>query len=268
MATDGQITTHGFPPGYFVIRSEANHRLLDVGGHSNADGAPILLWPEKEKFLVENRRRPEADNQVFFIDTSGALCSRASGHAVDIEGDQLVLRHRRPVTYPYPNHYSHPLPRFSYTPSTGEITLQFTHDPSVSAPAHTPTSDWRRKTYILTSLPLRKPRTILDDAHAFIASTITSPISSLFSGGQGASPEVRPEDVYGTDIDLGDNEIVEEERGEEAETDDAAELGREVRVLGIINKEREEKEIVEQARSRRRWQISVIKQIDARTGGI
>jgi len=25
--------------------------------------------------------------QVFFIDTSGALCSRSSGHAIDIEGE-------------------------------------------------------------------------------------------------------------------------------------------------------------------------------------
>lgn len=32
------------------------------------------------------RRDPQANNQVFFIDTSGALCSRASGHAIDIEG--------------------------------------------------------------------------------------------------------------------------------------------------------------------------------------
>lgn len=32
-------------------------------------------------------RDPNANNQVFFVDTAGALCSRSSGHAVDIEGD-------------------------------------------------------------------------------------------------------------------------------------------------------------------------------------
>ena len=31
-------------------------------------------------------RSPESNNQVFFVDTSGALCSRSSGHAVDVEG--------------------------------------------------------------------------------------------------------------------------------------------------------------------------------------
>jgi len=30
--------------------------------------------------------------QVFFIDTSGALCSRASGHAIDVEGKNSRVR--------------------------------------------------------------------------------------------------------------------------------------------------------------------------------
>ena len=95
----------GFPPGYFVIRSVATNRLLDVKGDSVEDGTEIVLWPEKEGSLVEGPfvlvcqtifyielihtsgfRNPNANNQVFFIDTAGFLCSRSSGHAVDVEG--------------------------------------------------------------------------------------------------------------------------------------------------------------------------------------
>ncbi|TFY75821.1 hypothetical protein EWM64_g8192 [Hericium alpestre] len=76
----------GFPAGYFVIRSLANGRLLDVSQDSTDDGAEIILWPEKDTSLVESFRTPESNNQVFFIDVSGALCSRDAGHAIDIEG--------------------------------------------------------------------------------------------------------------------------------------------------------------------------------------
>lgn len=125
------IDTTGFPPGYFVIRSVATDRLLDVTMDDIEDGTEIGLWPEKEKSLVESQfqlyllwwfnslinlvvkpetgfRDPETNNQVsmsqwtlkitvnperlnsgigqvFFIDTSGALCSRSAGHAIDVE---------------------------------------------------------------------------------------------------------------------------------------------------------------------------------------
>lgn len=44
---------YGFPPGYFVIRSVATERLLDVEQDNVGDGAEIILWPEKETSLVE-----------------------------------------------------------------------------------------------------------------------------------------------------------------------------------------------------------------------
>lgn len=46
--------THGFPPGYFVIRSAASNRLLDIANDSIEDGTEVLLWPEKESSLVES----------------------------------------------------------------------------------------------------------------------------------------------------------------------------------------------------------------------
>jgi hypothetical protein len=48
-----EVDHHGFPPGYFLIRSSATGRLLDVALDKVADGSPLLLWPEKETSLVE-----------------------------------------------------------------------------------------------------------------------------------------------------------------------------------------------------------------------
>ncbi|KAK7063725.1 hypothetical protein R3P38DRAFT_2819980 [Favolaschia claudopus] len=263
MTADMELETHGFPPGYFVIRSVASNRLLDVSMDEAEDGTEILLWPEKDSSIVETRRSPEANNQVFFIDTSGALCSRASGHALDVEDDRLVLRHRRPVSLPYPNSYSHPLPKFSYSAQSGEITVHFSSDPSYPPPSTARSYAWTSKTYILASIPLRKPKGVLDDAHAFISSAIAAPLS-FFAGA--ASPKATPEAVFSTDIDLAEDEVLEEERGEEAEVDDSPEWGRKVRVLGIVNKAKEEREALETTRNRRRWQITAIRKTDARTG--
>jgi hypothetical protein len=48
------IETSGFPAGYFIVRSVASKRLLDVAGDGIEDGTEIVLWPEKEKSLVES----------------------------------------------------------------------------------------------------------------------------------------------------------------------------------------------------------------------
>lgn len=51
MTADSQ--TFGFPAGYFVIRSVAAQRLWDVEADDVEDETEIVLWPEKEKSLVE-----------------------------------------------------------------------------------------------------------------------------------------------------------------------------------------------------------------------
>lgn len=43
----------GFPAGYFVLRSTGSDRMLDVEMGKVDDGAEILLFPEKEKSLVD-----------------------------------------------------------------------------------------------------------------------------------------------------------------------------------------------------------------------
>ena len=48
----------GFPPSYFVIKSAASDRVLDVDARTVEDGAEVHLWPEKEKSLVEGKLGP------------------------------------------------------------------------------------------------------------------------------------------------------------------------------------------------------------------
>lgn len=50
----GSLQTYGFPPGYFIIRSVATERLLDVDQDQVEDGSDLVLWPEKEYSLVES----------------------------------------------------------------------------------------------------------------------------------------------------------------------------------------------------------------------
>jgi hypothetical protein len=84
MIVNNEPPTHGFPKGYFVIRSLATNRLLDVASDAVEDGAEIILYPQKEASLVEREfthppreyisashsaspselRIPEANNQV------------------------------------------------------------------------------------------------------------------------------------------------------------------------------------------------------------
>ncbi|KAH7923912.1 hypothetical protein BV22DRAFT_1105824 [Leucogyrophana mollusca] len=250
MTADAQL--YGFPPGYFVIRSVATGRLWDVSLDEVEDGTEIILWPEKDNSLVEGKV-VESNNQVFFIDTSGALCSRSSGHAIDVEEERLVLRHRRPISQPFPNAYSHPLPQFSYSPETREITVSFASDPAYppSSDGSPPSNGWRRKSYILTSIPMRKPKSLMDNAAAFLSSAVTTPLS--FFGTITAQPKATPEDVFSGDIDLTEDEILEQERGEEGEADDSSELSRKVRVLAIDP--RDSPPAGENARMRRQWTI-------------
>ncbi|KIY50678.1 hypothetical protein FISHEDRAFT_39125 [Fistulina hepatica ATCC 64428] len=255
MPTDARIqsTLHGFPIGYFVVRNLATGRLLDVQGDAIEDGTPVILWPEKEMYLVETRRSAEANNQVFFVDTSGALCSRASGHAIDVEGDGLVLRHRRPISQPFPNTYSHPLPVFSHSAKTGEITVTF-EDTS-----YAPADD---KQYILTAVPRAKPRTFMDDASAFIATNIATPIASFFNDRTKSSAAAA--EMVREYVDLGADELLEEDRDEAAEVDDSPDLGREVRIVRV----REDPHLSEKARRRRQWELVSLRTADARTGAI
>jgi len=263
--TDSQ--TLGFPAGYFVIRSVATQRLWDVESDEVEDGTEIALWPEKEKSLVEGFRMPDSNNQVFFIDTSGALCSRSSGHAIDVEGDRLVLRHRRPISLPFPNAYSHPLPQFSYDTTTRQISVKFESDPTYPPPSVNglePSTAWRAKSSVISSIPMRKPRTFVDDASEYLSTGVSNAFSFL-SGGP-ASPKARPDEVFNGDIDLNDDEVLEQDSGEEGEVDDSAELTRRMHVLSL--RQRDLDASGPKAQARRQFEVIPLRRTIAMRGGL
>jgi hypothetical protein len=250
----------GFPTGYFVIRSIATGKLLDVSGGLVEDGTEIVLWEEKDKSLVQEFRREAADNQVFFIDNHGALCSIASGHAIDVEDGKLVLRHRRPIFFPYPNSFSHSLPSFTYSPETGHIHVLFEDDPTY--PGTRSRSDaWRHQEYLLTSVPLPRPPSLFESATKLVTST-ASVLATPF-GGAGPSSA--------GNYDLQDGEIIEEERNEDLESDDSAEIGRRVKVIALpIGWHQQKSPPGSKARDRRRWEVVPLipRKAKTSTGGI
>lgn len=180
------------------------------------------------------------------------------------------------MSYPYPNAYSHPPPNFQHDARTGEITIKFSHNPeyppSPSSVAGTSaaklnpgrTDPWLNKTYYLVSQPLRKPRTIIDDASELITSAISSPID-FFSSTFGGKSAAKPEEVFDGNIDLKEEEVVEEDRGEEGELDDSPEPERRVRMVEIVKGTGGE--LSEKAQRRRAWAIRSLRRINAKTGG-
>jgi hypothetical protein len=122
---------------------------------------------------------------------------------------------------------------------------------------------WHKKKYFMVSQPLRKPRTILDDASEIVTNAVTSPINFFSSAFSGKSA-TKPEEVFDGHIDLKEDEVVEEERGEEGEVDDSPELARQIRMVGVF--ETGENELSEKAQRRRKWIVSSLRRINAKTG--
>jgi len=208
----------------------------------------VHLFREKDASLVQSLRDPWADNQIFFIDYTGALCSKPTGNAIDVQDSGLVLRHRRPMTLPFPNSYSHPIPRFAYDPSTGHLHVRYACDPAYPPPSPSPSLAWRERQYLVTSVPMRKPRNLLDNATQFFSSAASRIIPGVEGPSGGAAAG---------DFDLREDEVMEEERGEEGDVDDSPEHRRDIRILSLplATKERSARTGSAHARERRRWEI-------------
>ncbi|KAF5368500.1 hypothetical protein D9758_002148 [Tetrapyrgos nigripes] len=160
-------------------------------------------------------------------------------------------RHRRPVLSPYPNAFSHPLPKFIFSKETGEISVHFSCDPSYPPSSSPPSDAWREKSYLLASIPKRKPK---------------GKIGRAFSVFSSSSSQSTLDDMAQSGIELGDDEILDEDRGEEGEVDDSTDLLRDVRMLTIADKKNSDKHLLEKARNRRKWQIIQLRSMNARTG--
>lgn len=194
--------------------------------------------------------------------------------------DRLVLRHRRPVTNPYPNRFSHSLPIFTFLPKTHQITVTFAVDPIFhasddalkaagarpvtptrgTAPRSAPTTPTHTtfstpgSTYVLASIPKRAPPSLLTSFSSFISENTTALL--------GHAPKSTPEAVFNGHIDLREDEVLEEERGEAAEVDDSPDHKREVRVV------REHEGATGSAVSRRQWEVLTLRENRALTGAM
>lgn len=78
---------------------------------------------------------------------------------------------------------------------------------------------------------MRKPRTFVDDASQFLTVGVTNAFSFLTGGP--LSPKATPEDVFNGDIDLNEDDVLEQDRGEEGEVDDSQEAYRRMRMLSL-----------------------------------
>lgn len=164
---------------------------------------------------------------------------------------RVVLRRHRPMTFPYPNAYSHPLPRFAYDSSTGNIHVKFSCDPSYPLPSPSPSTVWQERQYLISSVPKRKPPSVLDNAAQFFSSAI----SIVAPTGNVEGPVRRDEEG---EFDLKEYEIVEEERSAENEADDSSDIHRDICVLSLpLMSEQGETHGggSSKARERRRWEI-------------
>jgi len=73
--------------------------------------------------------------------------------------------------------------------------------------------------------------------------------------------------VFNGDIDLTEDEVLEEEKGEEAEVDDSPDLGRGVKIIAVPTAEKNMMDLLlsEKARKRRKWVVTPLRTGNAKT---
>lgn len=103
---------------------------------------------------------------------------------------------------------------------------------------------------------MKRPKSFIDNASAFLSATVTAPFS-LLSGSLSAQPQSTPEEVFGGDIDLAEDEMLEQDRGEEGEVDDSPEPQRNLRLLSIVPGGTPPEGT--NARRRRQWQVFALR---------
>ena len=182
-------------------------------------------------------------------------------------GENLVLRHRRPVVLPFPNAQSHALPRFVYHPETKEITVTFAADPFYPQPdaptegsARGRSGAWKEKTYYLSSVPARRPPTLIDNASTLLTNAMSGPLAFFGGNKTNATPEM----VFDGEIDLSENEIAEQDRNEAEEVDDSPDALRQVKAIGLTVEEAVSASSL--AKLRRQWEIQPLRATKLRTG--
>ncbi|OAV93532.1 hypothetical protein PTTG_00851 [Puccinia triticina 1-1 BBBD Race 1] len=125
-------TSYRFPSGLFVLRNRSSLKVLDVSGAGTQVGTPVIAYSPKRPTLLHGDLFHKENNQLFFVDWHGCLCSASSGLRVDVGEDyRLVLSKPQPILS-RPTRESHPPAQFRYDPMTRTIEVKFMHDPTYS----------------------------------------------------------------------------------------------------------------------------------------
>jgi len=136
-----QYTLAGFPTGKFRIRAVGTaYYWTPTRSKTHQDGNTIHIWSLGSE-----------EPQGFFVNSKGNLSCGSSGAEVDVMGNALITTLNRQLTEPYPNPWSHPLPRFSYSDISKMITVKFYVDPVVSNSWPRAESEWRDKEFALAA---------------------------------------------------------------------------------------------------------------------
>ncbi|KIM71530.1 hypothetical protein PILCRDRAFT_752748 [Piloderma croceum F 1598] len=112
---------------------------------------------------------------------------------------------------------------------------------------------WQNKAYVLSSIPMRKPRTFVDDASDFLVTGVSNAFSFLSGAEVSTAPKATPDEVFNGDIDLKEEEVLEQDRGEEGEVDDSPEAIRRMRVLALTQVDLN----TSGHKARARWQFEI-----------
>ena len=103
---------------------------------------------------------------------------------------------------------------------------------------------------------MRKPRSLLDDASEILSLAIQSPFSLFTGKAAPTAAEVKE------NFDLREDELLEQDREDDAEVDDSPDFKRYVHVIGTTNEEA--RSLGDKARNRRQWIVLPLRRTAAK----
>ncbi|KAJ4486970.1 hypothetical protein C8R41DRAFT_415522 [Lentinula lateritia] len=126
----------------------------------------MILWPEKGSFNTRILSRFPS----FFNRHTWCLCSRDSGHTIGISS-QIITSSSDTVARSH-SHFPTTELILCLNSPTLLSPVKFTSSLTVirTYPLFSANTSWKDNSYIPTSIPLRKPKTSMDDVSEFITS--------------------------------------------------------------------------------------------------
>lgn len=143
----------GFPTGRFRIRAAGLNHYWTSRWYTAAEGNFICLWGGFNKHWSA----VYYNSQIFFMNCAGHLCIEG-GLELDVSGSSIIMTGERQRTEPWPNPWSHPLPKFLYAAESKTITVKFYSDPLVSDKWPRPEREWKDKEFAVAMTPVTPTR--------------------------------------------------------------------------------------------------------------